>query len=52
MINIFVHRVITCNIVRTLSSRMNPNPLSWSKVIRNIPFDVDLMGMIILKARA
>jgi hypothetical protein len=41
--------VIACNIVGTLSSRRNPNHLSWNKAIRNIPLDVDLMEMIILK---
>jgi hypothetical protein len=33
----------------TTSSRKNPNPLSWNKAIRNISFDVNLMGLIILK---
>jgi len=35
--------------VGTSSSRNNPNHLSWNKVIKNIPLNVDLMGMIILK---
>jgi len=35
--------------VGTLSSRKNPNILSWNKAIRNIPIDVDSMGLIILK---
>jgi hypothetical protein len=49
LINTFVHWVIACSIVGTHSSRRNPNPLSWNKAIRNIPFDVDLIGLIILK---
>jgi len=49
LVNTFVRSVIACSIVGTPFSRMNPNPLSWNKVIRNILFDVDLMGMIILK---
>jgi len=35
--------------VGTPSSRNNPNPLSWNKMIRNISLDVDLMRLIILK---
>jgi hypothetical protein len=31
------------------SSRWNPNPLSRNKAIRNIPLDIDLMRLIILK---
>jgi hypothetical protein len=49
LVNTSVHWVIACSIVGTHSSRRNPNPLSWNKVIRNISLDVDLMGMIILK---
>jgi hypothetical protein len=49
VVNINVHWVIACSIVGTPSSRRNPNHLSWNKAIRNIPLDVDLMGMIILK---
>jgi hypothetical protein len=49
MVNIFVHWVIALSIVGTPSSKINPNPLSWNKKIRNIPLDVDLMRMIILK---
>jgi hypothetical protein len=45
----FVRRVITCSNVGTPSSRRNLNPLSWNKTISNILFDIDLMGMIILK---
>jgi len=33
----------------TLHSIRNPNNLSWNKAIRNIPLDVNLMEMIILK---
>jgi Ca2+/Na+ antiporter len=49
MVIISRHLVITCSILGTLSSRINPNPLSWNKMMRNISLDVDLMGMIILK---
>jgi hypothetical protein len=49
MVNIYVHWVIACSIVGTHSSKRNSNPLSWNKVIRNIPLVVDLMRMIILK---
>jgi hypothetical protein len=49
LVNTSVHWVITRSIVGTHSSRRNPNPLSWNKTIRNIPLDVDLMGLIILK---
>jgi hypothetical protein len=49
LVNISVHWVITCSIAGTPSSRRNPNPLSWNKVIRNISLNVDLMRMIILK---
>jgi hypothetical protein len=41
MVNIFVHLVITCNIVRTYSSIRNPFPLTNKKVIRNNIIDVD-----------
>jgi hypothetical protein len=44
-----VRWVIACNIMRTPSSRRNLNPLSWNKAIRNIPLNVDLMRLIILK---
>jgi hypothetical protein len=37
--------------VGTPSLRRNSNPLSCNKVIRNIPFDIDLMRMIFLKLR-
>jgi hypothetical protein len=49
LVNTFVRWVITCNIVGTLSSRRNPNHLSWNKAIRNILIDVDLIRLIILK---
>jgi hypothetical protein len=49
LVNIFVHWMITYIIMGTSSSRRNLNHLSWIKVIRNVPFDVDLMRMIILK---
>jgi hypothetical protein len=49
MANIYVHWVIACSTVGTPFSRRNPNPLSCNKVIRNIPLDVYLMEMIILK---
>jgi hypothetical protein len=35
--------------VGTPYSRRNLNPLSWNKEIRNIPLDVDLIRLIILK---
>jgi hypothetical protein len=41
--------VIARSIVRTPSSRRNPNLLSWNKAIRNISVDVDLIRLIILK---
>lgn len=49
LVNTFVLWVIAYSIVGTPSSRRNLNPLSWNKAIRNIPFDVDLMRLIILK---
>jgi hypothetical protein len=49
LVNTFVRWVIACSIVGTPSSRRNSNHLSWNKAIRNIPLDVDLMGLIILK---
>jgi hypothetical protein len=49
LVNTFVCWMIACSIVRTPYSRRNPNPLSWNKAIRYIPFDVNLMRMIILK---
>jgi hypothetical protein len=49
VVNISVHWVIAYNIVGTLSSRMNSNHLSWNNAIRNIPLDVNLMGIFILK---
>jgi hypothetical protein len=49
LVNTSERWVIACSIVGTHSSRRNPNPLSWNKAIRNIPFDVNLMGLIILK---
>jgi hypothetical protein len=49
LVNSSVRWVIACSFVRTPTSRRNPNPLSWNKAIRNIPLDVDLMGLIILK---
>jgi hypothetical protein len=49
MVNIYVHWMIACSIMGTPSSRMNPNPLSWNKAIRNIPIVLDFMVMIILK---
>jgi hypothetical protein len=52
MVNISMHWVITYSIVGTCFSIRNPNRLSWNKVIRNIVLDVDLMKMMILKARA
>jgi hypothetical protein len=49
VVDISVHWVIACSIVGMLSSRRNPNPLSWNKLIRNIHLYVDLMEVIILK---
>jgi len=49
LVNTYVYWVIACSIVGIPSSKRNPNPLSWNKAIRNIPLDVDLMGIIILK---
>jgi hypothetical protein len=49
LINNSVHWVIACSIMRTPSLRRNLNHLSWNKAIRNIPLDVDLIRMIILK---
>jgi len=51
LVNTSVRWVIVCTNVGTPSSRRNQNPLSWNKVIGNIPIDVDLMGFIILKRR-
>jgi hypothetical protein len=51
LINASMCWVIACSIIGTSSSRRNPNLLSWTKEIMNIPFDVDLMGLIILKLR-
>jgi hypothetical protein len=44
--------MITCSIMRTLSSRKNPNPLSKYKVIMKIFLVLNLMEMIILKLRS
>jgi hypothetical protein len=49
LVNTSVRWVITCSIVIIHFSRRNTNPLSWNKTIRNIPLDVDLMWLIILK---
>jgi hypothetical protein len=49
LVKTYVRWVIVCSIVGTSSSIRNPNPLSWNKAIRNIPLDVDLMRLIILK---
>jgi len=49
LVKTFVLWVVACSIVGTHSSRRNPNPLSWNKAIRNIPLEVDLMWLIILK---
>jgi hypothetical protein len=49
LVNTSMHWVIACSIVGTHFSRRNPNPFSWNKAIKNIPLDVDLVGLIILK---
>jgi len=49
LVNTYVHWMIAYSIVGTPSLIRNPNHLSWNKAIRNIPFDIDLMGLIILK---
>jgi hypothetical protein len=49
LVNTFVRWVIACSIIGIPYSRRNSNYLSWNKAIRNIPLDIDLMRMIILK---
>ena len=46
-----MHWMITCSIMGTLSSRMNPNSLSKNKAIIKIFLVLSLMEMIILKLR-
>jgi hypothetical protein len=48
LVNTSMCWVIAFSIVGT-PSRRNPNPLSLNKAIRNIPLDVDLIELIILK---